>query len=395
MLCSVARPGKPLEISENMDMRTETETGTENKNNNEDGNEEKMKTVTETVTKAATSTESNETSGGTSKPEKPPKHRHPMRILAVILLVLLLGGDLFVSNYLVSFALERASASGADVAPKPNTSAETKTAVASSRTVISEQTAAWLESAPRETVEIRSADGLRLAADLFPTETDSHRWLIAVHGYTGRRRDMYSYAAFYAVRGYSVLTPDLRAHGESEGRYIGMGWPDRKDMLQWIGLILERDPSAEIVLHGVSMGGGTVMKTAGEALPPNVIAIVDDCGYTSVWDVFSDELAYLFHLPEFPVLYTADGIAKLRAGYGFHEASALEQVKKATVPMLFLHGSKDNFVHTEMVYRLYDACPTEKELYVAEGAGHGQSLYVDPEAYFDCVFSFLDRVSPE
>ena len=85
------------------------------------------------------------------------------------------------------------------------------------------------------------------------------------------------------------------------------------------------------------------------------------------------------------VLYTVSGIAKLRAVYTFGEASALEQVKKASAPMLFIHGSQDNFVHIGMVYELYDACPTRKELFIAEGAGHGQALYLDPGTYFNCV----------
>lgn len=314
-------------------------------------------------------------------------------VLIAAVVILLLGADLLAGNYLVGFALERSNASGSAVAPEPETSAETNAAVRAFAEEISGKTDAWLEDAVREDVEIRSDDGLRLVGDLFPAPEERHRWVIAVHGYTGRRQHMYAYGAYYAEQGYHVLTPDLRAHGESEGRYIGMGWLDRKDLLKWIDLILDRDSAAEIVLHGVSMGGGTVMMTAGEALPGNVVAVVDDCGYTSVWDVFSDEMKYLFHLPDFPFLYTASGIAKLRVGYSFREASALEQVKKATVPMLFMHGSQDNFVHTEMVYALYDACPTEKELFIAEGAGHGQALYLDPEAYFDCVFSFLERAA--
>jgi len=322
---------------------------------------------------------------------KTAKRKRLIWILILAVIALLLAADLLAGNYLVSFALERSSASGSAVAPEPETSAETNATVNAAAVEIWEKTEAWLASAVREDVEIRSEDGLRLVGDVFPGPEDSHRWVIAVHGYTGRRQHMYAYGAYYAEQGCHVLTPDLRAHGESEGRYIGMGWPDRKDMLRWIDLILSRDPAAEIVLHGVSMGGGTVMMTAGEDLPENVVAIIDDCGYTSVWDVFSDELEYLFHLPDFPFLYTASGIAKLRAGYTFGEASALEQVKKATVPMLFMHGSQDNFVHTEMVYTLYDACPTEKELFIAEGAGHGQALYLDPDAYFQCVFSFLEQ----
>lgn len=188
-----------------------------------------------------------------------------------------------------------------------------------------------------------------------------------------------------------MLTPDMRAHGESEGKYIGMGWLDRKDVLQWIDFIIARDPQAEIILHGVSMGGATVMMVSGEELPENVKGIVEDCGYTSVWDIFADELAYLFHLPTFPMLDAANLMSKIRAGYDFREASAVKQVAKSTVPMVFIHGSEDNFVHTDMVYEVYEACQTPKELLVVEGAGHGQAYQMDPELYFTTVFDFLDR----
>ena len=85
---------------------------------------------------------------------------------------------------------------------------------------------------------------------------------------------MFTFAAYYGRQGYHVLMPDLRGCGESGGDFIGMGWPDRLDMLQWINWIIQRDPEAQIVLHGISMGGATVMMTAGESLPPQVKAIV-------------------------------------------------------------------------------------------------------------------------
>ena len=160
-------------------------------------------------------------------------------------------------------------------------------------------------------------------------------------------------------------------------------------MLQWIDWIIQRDPEAQIVLHGISMGGATVIMTAGEDLPPQVKAIVEDCGYTGVWDIFRDEMAVLFHLPAFPVLHTASLICTLRAGCSFAEASSLEQVKKAKMPILYIHGEKDSFVHTEMVDPLYEACPTEKRQLVVEGAGHGSSCIMDPELYLDTVFDFI------
>jgi hypothetical protein len=45
-----------------------------------------------------------------------------------------------------------------------------------------------------------------------------------------------------------------------------------------------------------------------------------------------------------------------------------------------------------MVYSLFEACPTRKDILVVEGAGHGQSLYLDPEQYFDKVFGFISSL---
>ncbi len=321
-----------------------------------------------------------------------PKRKKKKIALIVIgaLVVLLLGGLIFAGNYMVSFAIGRTTGT-TDVAPPSVVSEADARTISENWQRLARQTRDWGETVRRESVTVRSEDGLRLSGEYALNPEPSHLWLIAVHGYRGNHSHMFSIAAAYGLRGYNVLLPDLRGCGESEGGYIGMGWPDRKDMLKWIDWIIGRDPEARIVLHGISMGGATVMMTAGEALPPQVRAVVEDCGYTSVWDIFSDEMAALFRLPPFPILHTASLMASLRAGYGFAEASSLEQVKKARVPILFIHGEKDNFVHTEMVYDLYGACPTEKQLLVVEGAGHGSSFSKDPELYFDTVFGFLDR----
>ncbi len=323
---------------------------------------------------------------------KKSKRNTIIKRVVIILAVVLVALDLFAGNYLVSFALSRASASGVAVAPTPTTTEDTQDTVDQVWKKISKLTDEWVDSANRTVVSIKSGDGLDLVGDIFNTDSNSHKWLIAIHGYTGKREHMYSYARYYAEKGYNILTPDMRSHGDSEGKLIGMGWLDKEDVKLWIDYVLNLDPEAEIVLHGVSMGGATVMMTSGEDLPENVKAIIDDCGYTSVWDEFTDEARYLFHISQFPILYTASAISKLRAGYSFQEASAIEQVKKTDIPIFFIHGSEDNFVNTDMVYSLYDACPTQKDIYVVDGAGHGQSLYLNPDLYFEKVFNFIDSL---
>ncbi|MFE6073143.1 alpha/beta hydrolase [Paenibacillus sp. NPDC057886] len=84
-------------------------------------------------------------------------------------------------------------------------------------------------------------------------------------------------------------------------------------------------------------------------------------------------------------------MSKWKAGYFFGEESALNQLAKVQVPVLFIYGEADTFVPTEMVYRLYEACPTEKELLTIPRAGHGTAFQVDRPQYEDVLESFMKK----
>lgn len=251
----------------------------------------------------------------------------------------------------------------------------------------------WFATAPHEDLVLVSADGLKLAGYYFPAPQATNKTVLIAHGYSGRAAQMSVFGEYFSrTLGYNVLLPDARGHGNSEGNYIGFGWPERKDWQQWIQLVLERHgPESRIVLFGISMGGATVMMTSGEELPPQVLAVVEDCGYTSAWDQLGYQLERLYGLPREPILADTSAYTKKRAGYSFQEASALEQVRKSRLPMLFIHGEADTFVPYPMVQELYTACPGPKELYVVPGAGHGQAWGVDPAAWQNVVGGFLAR----
>lgn len=238
-------------------------------------------------------------------------------------------------------------------------------------------------------VEIISADGLRLRARYRMQEKECHDWIISIHGYKDSHTFMLPYGAAFYDKGYHVLLPDDRAHGRSEGNYIGMGWLDKEDITEWINWVVEKDAQARIILHGISMGGAAVMMTAGKN-PDHVAGYIEDCGYTSVWDIFSCVMKRDYHLPEFPILYCCRRISRRRLGYDFVEASSINQLKKCKKPMLFIHGEKDGFVPTKMVYQVYDAFPGTKDIYVAENAGHAESMDYDPDAYFGKIFEFIN-----
>lgn len=313
-------------------------------------------------------------------------------IISLILVIILLVGVFAISNFLFKFAVVRQEKLDSRPPISYNSPQDEKTIKENTEIMLNEKTA-WLDSSNVKEVEISSYDGLKLRADVvMPKDKYNNKWVIAIHGYHCDRTESELFGAQYGLKGYNVLAPDLKAHGKSDGKYIGMGWNDRKDILAWIDYILSIDSGARIVLHGVSMGGATVMMTVGdEALPSAVVGAVEDCGYTSAWDIFSKELKTNYHLPKFPVMNLANVLVNKKAGYDLKEASALDQVAKTNVPVLFIHGSKDDFVPTDMVKPLYDACKSEKQLYIVEGAAHAQSYKLEKEKYFDTVFSFLDE----
>lgn len=250
----------------------------------------------------------------------------------------------------------------------------------------------WLGARPQEDVYITSFDGLKLHGTYFPCE-GSKRGVICFHGYTSEGlNDFSSMAKFYIDHGFHLLAVDERAHGKSEGKYIGFGCLDRQDGKRWMDYMVSRlGKDSELLLHGVSMGGATVCMCAGLDLPAQVRGIVSDCAFTSAWEVFSSVLKTMYHLPPFPLMQIADQMAKREAGYGLDECNGREEVKKARVPMLFIHGDADSFVPCSMVHELYGACAAWKELLVVEGASHAEAYYKEPKHYEGAVLRLMDH----
>lgn len=245
----------------------------------------------------------------------------------------------------------------------------------------------WLETHAVHT-SIQSYDDLFLHA--YYIEQDAPVYVIMVHGYRSDGTSIINPIKRFYKQGYNLLIPDLRGHGQSEGDYIGMGWDDRYDILGWIGYILTKDAHAQIILYGVSMGGATVMNVAGEKLPPQVKAVIEDCGYTSVWDVFQYHISMQKWQSEI-ALHMASFVTKIRAGYALEDVNPLKQVQKSQVPMLFIHGSQDDFVPCEMVEELYQNATCPKEKLIVEGAGHALSCSTDASVYYQTIFQFIER----
>lgn len=321
-------------------------------------------------------------------------------IIASILLLIVIGLGL-AGNYLVEYAIARSGDGGnrnvnTDNIQEKNEPAE-QSKIDIKKDEIKKETKFFLQKNPYEQAQIKSKDGLNLKGFYLENSPDSNaNWVLLIHGYRAEHDSMNDYAKHYYEAGYNVLLPDLRASGESEGNYVGMGWLEKDDAKIWIDWIIERQPSANIIVHGVSMGAATTMMLSGDETKENVKMFIEDCGYTSAWDIFANEAKLRFNLPSFPLLNVSSALARVKAGYSFSEADALKQVGKSTKPMLFIHGMKDDFVPFYMLDELYNA-KTEgaKDKFVSETAGHADSIFADYSAYWAKVEEFIQANMPE
>lgn len=246
---------------------------------------------------------------------------------------------------------------------------------------------------PHEDVFCVSEDGLQLHATYFPYG-DQKKIVICFHGYTSQgMSDYVGLSDYYRRQGFSMLLVDERAHGDSEGEYIGFGCLDRIDALMWIDWVLQQcGEETQILLHGTSMGGATVLMSSGLALPEQVKGIISDCGFTSAKEVFTHVLHSMYHLPAFPMIQIASLVNKKKAGYGLDECNAAKEVQKAEVPILLIHGDADTFVPCSMCEKIYENCASDKKMLIVKGAAHAESYYKDMDAYENALDDFIGGI---
>ncbi len=253
----------------------------------------------------------------------------------------------------------------------------------------------WLENYGYEKFYRVNERGQKLCGYLMKPKKESKVYVFGSHGYRSDGKGEWCHYAKHWVeeKGYNMFFVDHQAAGESEGRYIGFSSYESRDALKWIDFMVEEfGRDIQIILHGISMGSTTVMLMTGSGkLPENVRFTVADCGFTSAYDEFASKLKAL-HMPEASLSFV-NAINRKKAGYDFRkDTNALEAVAKAKIPMFFIHGGKDDFVPTYMVYQLHEACSSEyKDILIVPEADHARSYYFGKKEYDEKTDEFIGR----
>ena len=236
-------------------------------------------------------------------------------------------------------------------------------------------------------VGIQSTDGLELVCWWAPGN-DSSRAVVLVSGIGGDKSDRHilKTASVYAGAGYAVLMIDLRAQGDSEGERVTMGNQEVRDVRGALSWLDERGfVPGEIVLHGFSMGGVTVLRAAPES---GVAAVVEDSAYSDLPLILRKRLPEVSGLPSFftPGIFL---MGKLFYGIDPWAVRPQEDARRLCekgIPLFIIHSIDDETTPFAHARRIKSACP-EAILWRIEGYEH-VGAYEHPE-YRRRILGFL------
>jgi hypothetical protein len=198
----------------------------------------------------------------------------------------------------------------------------------------------------------------------------------------GRNMGDYNYLArvsAFRQLGFSVLVFDYRGYGLSEGDFPNESQVYQDSQAAWNYLRnVRRIPPEQILIYGESLGGAIALDLAVKH--PEAGGLILQSSFTSM----AEAIKHRKFLQIFPV------------GLLLSERfDSLSKVRSLRVPILFLHGSADSVVPSEMSQRLYDAAPKPKQLFVISGADHVRIYQPGEQSYLKAIQRFIELVQQQ
>lgn len=234
----------------------------------------------------------------------------------------------------------------------------------------------WFSKQAFESFTIKSKDGHSLKAVYLPAPGNSNKTAFCIHGIQSTGiREFATAAKYFYENGINSFIIDQRACGKSGGKYVTYGRKESEDCKLWLDFFTKHfGPDMRVFVYGVSMGSSTALLLNNYELPANIEYIVADCGYASVKEQIKNTFKSI-HLPSGLCYFAYKTACKCHNVYNPDKVDILGAVRKCRLPIIFVHGAKDNVVPIENAYTLYEACNvSDKKLLVPDNVEHAQSF---------------------
>ena len=249
----------------------------------------------------------------------------------------------------------------------------------------------FYNSLKKEEITLKSDYGYDIKGIFIPN-SNSNKCIILCHGITVNINYSVKYIKPFYNRGFSIFMYDHRNHGLSGGDYTSMGYFEKFDLKTCANYIFNKlGDDISLGVLGESMGAATVLQYC--SIDKRIDFCIEDCGYSDVFDLFRHRLKEDYKINFIPLLYIADILMKFKYSWNYKSASPITFIKDIDIPILFIHGDKDDYVPTYMVYDLFNSKTTGiRDIYIAKDAKHADALISNPNKYDAVIGSFLDKI---
>lgn len=260
---------------------------------------------------------------------------------------------------------------------------------ANRRAVPSENVADSLASATRSRwvpAQVKANDGSVLRGWLFRPAEPSGDAAILLHGVSDTRRGMLGMANLLLQHGYTVLLPDSRGHGGSDGNMITYGLLEADDVHRWADSLFSQPSTRRLYGMGASMGAAILLQAL--AREPRFSAVVTDCAFADFHQVAYDRLAERLGMQHstarlllWPAVEPALLYTRARYGLDLAQASPERAVRQTRVPVLLIHGAEDRRIPPEHSRLLRAANPRYAALWEVPHTGHTGAWGTQPQEF--------------
>jgi fermentation-respiration switch protein FrsA (DUF1100 family) len=235
-------------------------------------------------------------------------------------------------------------------------------------------------------VSFKTRDALTLRGWWIPGTR--HESIVMIHGLSNSRHEPLDKAGYLHEAGYNLLVFDLRGHGQSDGEGTTMGFREPEDARAAVAEARALDPGP-IALFGYSLGASIGVEEA--AVNPDVNAVVEDSGFSSVGEVFMARFSEVTHLPDLPWAAPLLAFGQMDVGTSLWSVQPVAKAALLDKPLLAIIGSADTIVPPAEGMAIFQAAAGPKQLLVVPGAGHVAAYNTANVKYERTVLDFLAR----
>ncbi len=236
-------------------------------------------------------------------------------------------------------------------------------------------------------LSFESFDGLHLVANVY-TVSHAKATIILLHGIRSNKEQWYPTALWLNAQGYNAVALDLRAHGQSEGRYCTFGYKEKKDVSALIHYLKQKGFAQPYGIWGHSLGGAIALQTM--AYVPDIKFGIIESAYAGFSEIVHDYAHYYVpFVPDFLNDWWIKSAAE-KAGFSPSKVSPLKAANSLKQPVLIVHGQADKKIKVNNALRLFEKIKSkEKGLLLIPKAGHNDIHRVGGKKFFQRIALFL------